>query len=122
MEEKIVVDQRILVFDIALQDTPTRKWATHRALIMEWEDAKQAIRCRFQSRDQLKEEMNIDFQDVQLFDGRFDPKVYIEHCLKHCQIVEVPSHLWVQVFIHSLGPVPKSWYIHEDTRRQTRCW
>jgi hypothetical protein len=43
MEEKIVTDQRIFVLDLALQDTPARWWATHKALIMEWEDVKQAI-------------------------------------------------------------------------------
>jgi hypothetical protein len=43
MEEKITTDQRIFVLDLALQDTPARWWATHKALIMEWEDAKQAI-------------------------------------------------------------------------------
>jgi hypothetical protein len=43
MEEKIVMDQRIFVLDLALQDTPARWWATHKASIMEWEDAKQAI-------------------------------------------------------------------------------
>jgi hypothetical protein len=36
--------------------------------------------------------------------------------------VEVPSRLWVQLFFHSLGVIPKSWYTHEETRRQTSCW
>jgi hypothetical protein len=43
MEEKIVEEQRIFVLDLALQDTPARWWATHKASIIEWEDAKQAI-------------------------------------------------------------------------------
>jgi hypothetical protein len=34
MEEKIGVDQRLLVIDLALQDNPARWWATHRALIV----------------------------------------------------------------------------------------
>jgi hypothetical protein len=42
MEEKID-GSKDLVLDLALQDTPTRWWATHKALIMEWEDTKQAI-------------------------------------------------------------------------------
>jgi hypothetical protein len=30
--------------------------------------------------------------------------------------------LWVQLFPHSLGPIPKAWYIHEETRRKTNSW
>jgi hypothetical protein len=68
MEENIAEEQRIYVLDLALQDTPARWWATHKASIIEWEDEKQAIRCQFQGRDRLKEEMKIGFQDAQLFD------------------------------------------------------
>jgi hypothetical protein len=38
------------------------------------------------------------------------------------QAAEIPSHFWVQVFPHSLGPILKSWFIHEETRRQTSDW
>jgi hypothetical protein len=55
MEEKIMTDQRISFLDLAFQDIPAIWWATHINLIMEWEDGKKAIRCRFQSRDQLVE-------------------------------------------------------------------
>jgi hypothetical protein len=48
--------------------------------------------------------------------------MHIEHFLKQWRVVEVPSHLWVQVFFHSLGPIPRAWYIHEETRRQMNCW
>jgi hypothetical protein len=108
MEEKITVDQRISVLDLALQDTFGIWLATHRALIMEWEDVKKAIQCRFQSGDQLKNETHIDFQDEKLFNGKFDPKVHIEHCLKQWRVAKVPSHLWVHVFLHSLGLIPKA--------------
>jgi hypothetical protein len=91
-----------------LQDTLSQWWATHKALITEWEEAKQTIRCRFQSRDQLEEEMNIDFQDVQLFDGSSDPRVHIEHCLEQWRVAEVPSQLWIQLFLYLLGPIPKA--------------
>jgi hypothetical protein len=64
MEEKITEEQRIFFLDLALQDTPARWWTTHKASIIEWEDTKQDIRCLFQGRDWLKNEMNIDFQDV----------------------------------------------------------
>jgi hypothetical protein len=66
--------------------------------------------------------MNIDFQGVKLFDGQSDPKTHIQHCVKQWQVAEVPPHLWVQVFLYFMGPIPKSWYIHEKTRRQTNHW
>jgi hypothetical protein len=43
MEENIAEDQRISVLDLALQDTPARWWTSHKALIKNWEDVKQAI-------------------------------------------------------------------------------
>jgi hypothetical protein len=61
--------------------------------------------------------MNIYFQDVQLFKGQSDPRVHIEHCLKQWRVAEVPSHLWVHIFFHLLGPTPKAWYIQEETIR-----
>jgi hypothetical protein len=85
MEEKIAMNKSIYFLDLAFQDTPARWLTTHKPIIMEWEEAKQAILCRFQSRDQLKEEMNIYFQDAQLFDGWSDPKVHIEDFLKQWQ-------------------------------------
>jgi hypothetical protein len=122
MEEKIAEDQRIVVLDLALEDTPARWWASHKEVIRNWEDVKHAIQCRFQDKEQLKSEMQMDFQVAQLFNGQSDPKTHIEQCVRQWQVVEVPSHLWVQVFPHSLGLIPKSWYIHEETRRQTNSW
>jgi len=48
---------------------------------MKWDDEKQAILCRFKTRE-LKEEMKIDFQDAQLFNGQSNPRVHIEHFLQ----------------------------------------
>jgi hypothetical protein len=38
MEENIVEDQRISMLDLSLQDTPTKWWANHKALVINWED------------------------------------------------------------------------------------
>jgi len=70
----------------------------------------------------LKDDMSMDFQGTQLFDGKYDPKVHVEHCLKQWRFAEVPCWLWVHLFFHSLGPIPKSWYTQEEARRQIRCW
>jgi hypothetical protein len=63
--------------------------------------------------------MKIDFQDAQLFNERFDPRGHTKNFLEKWRVVEVPSHLWFQVFFYWLGPIPKAWYIHEDIGRQT---
>jgi hypothetical protein len=33
-----------------------------------------------------------------------------------------PSQFWVHQFIHSLGQIPTTWYVHEEARCQTTCW
>jgi hypothetical protein len=43
MEENIAEDQRIVVLDLALEDTPARWWASHKEIIRNWEDVKHAI-------------------------------------------------------------------------------
>jgi len=47
MEEKVVEYQGISVLYIAFQDTPTRWWANHKALLRTWDEVKQAIKYRF---------------------------------------------------------------------------
>ena len=32
------------------------------------------------------------------------------------------AKLWVHKFVHKLGALPNTWYVHEDTRRQTKDW
>jgi hypothetical protein len=54
MEEKVVEDQRISVLYLSLQGTPTKWWANHKALLRNWDDMKQAIKYRFQSKELLK--------------------------------------------------------------------
>jgi hypothetical protein len=117
MEEKVVEDQRISVLDLSLQDTPARWWANHKVLLRNWDDVNQAIKYRFQDKEQLESEMQTDFQVAQLFNGESDPKAHIEHCVTQWQVAEIPSRFWVQVFPHSLGPIPKAWFMHEETRR-----
>lgn len=116
MEEKVVEYQRISVLDVAFQDTPARWWANHKTLLRDWDDVKQAIKYRFQNKEQLELESQTDPQVAQLFNGEYDPKAHIEQCVTQWQAVEIPSHFWVQVFPHSLGPIPKAWFIHKETR------
>jgi hypothetical protein len=64
----------------------------------------------------------MDFHGTQLFDGQSDPMMHVEHCVKQWQVAKVHPRLWVQLFFHSLGVIPKPWYIHEEIIRQTSCW
>jgi hypothetical protein len=50
------------------------------------------------------------------YDGLSDPTEHIKHCLKVWKVAQFPSQFWVHQFFHSLGMVPKSWYVHEETR------
>nr|KUM45650.1 hypothetical protein ABT39_MTgene2486 [Picea glauca]KUM45671.1 hypothetical protein ABT39_MTgene2507 [Picea glauca]KUM45676.1 hypothetical protein ABT39_MTgene2512 [Picea glauca] len=59
---------------------------------------------------------------VEVYNGDTDPFVYVEHCTQHWEIEGLRSDLWVNKFIHNLGPIPQDWYLHEETRRQTRDW
>jgi hypothetical protein len=43
MEETVGEDQRILVLDIAFQNTLARWWAMHKAALRTWDEVKQAI-------------------------------------------------------------------------------
>jgi len=63
--------------------------------------------------------MREDFQVAELFNGEFDPRAYIQQCVTRWQVLEIPSRFYVQIFPHSLGPILKAWFIHEETRRQT---
>jgi hypothetical protein len=122
MEEKVVEDQRISVMDLSLQDTPARWWVNHKSLLKNWDDVKQDIKYRFQYKEQLESEMQKISKLHNLFNGDFDPKSHIEQCMTQWQVAKIPSCFWVQVFPHSLGPIPKTWFMHEETRRQTNDW
>jgi hypothetical protein len=89
---------------------------------MDWEDTKRAIQYIFLRSDHVTPETNTKFHGAQLFDGKFDPRMHVENCIKQWKVVQVPSRLWVHLFFHSLGVIPKTGYIHEETRRQTSCW
>jgi hypothetical protein len=59
---------------------------------------------------------------LEIYDGQSNPVTHIEHCLQVWKVVQLPSYLWTHQFFHSLGTIPKAWYVHKETRRQTICW
>jgi len=59
---------------------------------------------------------------LEVYDGIFYPTKHIEHCLKAWEATQFSSQFWVHQFFQSLGMVPKSLYVHKETRRQTASW
>jgi hypothetical protein len=78
MEEKVGEDQRILVLNVAFQNTPTRWWENHKSLLRTWDEVKKSINYRFQNKERLESELQIDLQVAQLFNGESDPRMHIE--------------------------------------------
>jgi len=93
-------EQRISVLDIYLKDTPARWWATYKYSLLYWEDTKRDIRYKFVKRDQVAAETNTYFHDAQLFNGKSDPIMHVENCIKQWKVVQIPSQIRVQFFSH----------------------
>jgi hypothetical protein len=122
MEKNVVEDQRILVLDVAFQNTLARWWANHKSVLRTWDEVKQTIKYMFQNKEQLESNIQTNLQVAQLFSGELNLRIHIEWCVTQWKDAGIPSHFWVQVFPHSLGPISKSWFIHEENRRQTSDW
>jgi len=54
--------------------------------------------------------------------GNPDPRKHLEDFTKKWEKVKVPKELWVHLFIHTLGTIPQSLYIHEEICRQKTDW
>ena len=91
----------------------------HKTALKTWDKVKQVLKYRFWNKEQLEIEIQTEPHTTQLFIEESDLRIHIEQCVTQWQVAEIPSLLWVQVFPHSLGPLPKTWFIHEETRIQT---
>jgi hypothetical protein len=116
-----VPEKRILVLDVALRSSSARWWATHKGTLSSWDEAKCAIQHHFIPPSQLTS-LNLKQSALELYDGISDPREHVVHCIQVWEVAQLPSQLWVHQFIHSLGQIPTSWYIHEEARHQTGCW
>jgi hypothetical protein len=86
------------------------------------DELNQDLKYRFWNKEQLETEIQMKPHATQLFIGESDPIIHIEQCVTQWQVVDIPSLFWVKLFPHSLGPIPKAWFIHKETRRQTSDW
>jgi dolichyl-phosphate-mannose--protein O-mannosyl transferase len=47
MKENVREDKKISVLDVAFQNTPSKWWMNHKAVLRTWDERKQAIKYRF---------------------------------------------------------------------------
>lgn len=113
--DKIPVSQRGQAMDAVVKGTPARWWATHEQDWKDWAQVVECIRVRFQPS-----------QDIELlnrYKGVEDPqKEHIWYCERRWTEKKVPKEQWAHRFVHTVDVVPRSWYIQEEWRRQTRNW
>ena len=103
--------QRILALDVALKDTPTRQWETHKQMIYDWEQCNRL--------------MIVHFGDVEVYRvGRYDGKNYPSSDLIKCQMLWTswPKDEWVHNFFHTLEEMPRSWYVAVELCRTITTW
>jgi len=58
----------------------------------------------------------------EIYGGSIDLFVHIDNCVVKWEDEGLSSQFWDHWFCNSLGPILKAWYMHEETRRQTRNW
>jgi hypothetical protein len=97
---EVVENQRLLVLDISLKDTPSHWWGTHKENINNWFQCKRLLHNRF---DAEQENMVLE-----KYDGFGQPKEHVDKCTVQWRLV--PLEEWPHHFIHTLEDIPKNWY------------
>jgi len=98
-----------------LQATPTKRWDAHCNYLSSSAMTKYALICIF---IKLEKEICV----ILLYQGHTSPEIHIKACTKELKKNEVHVELWVNYFIHTLGPIPKDWYLKEEMTRKTSIW
>jgi hypothetical protein len=44
-------------------------------------------------------------------------RAHCAQCIKVWTTTQLPLQFWVHQFVHSLGQIPTTWYVHEEIRR-----
>lgn len=57
-----------------------------------------------------------------LFNGSFEPQEHIRSYIHQWDVDSVPSQHSLNLFIHSLGTIPRAWYLHEELQHHTPYW
>ncbi len=104
---------RVQVLIISLKVTPTRWLEMHKHSIGSWEHIKKALDMRFHA----------DPREVEVkYIGMKAPSLHMDSCIISWMKNNVLEREWVHQFIHTLGVVPKNWYLHAETRRAITIW
>ena len=54
------------------------------------------------------------------FDGKIDPKIHTEACIKAWKNKSVDE--WAHLFVHTMDTIPKNWYTETELHRGTKNW
>ena len=72
VEEKVLIEHRVPLMDVALQSTLARWWVNHRNSLPQWEDVAIALRARFQEASGP--------QCIEKYQGDYDPIENLRNC------------------------------------------
>lgn len=57
---------------------------------------------------------------MNLYKGIEDPIEHLTRCEKTWTILNIDQLVWPHRFEHTLAMIPKSWYVQQEVRRQTK--
>jgi hypothetical protein len=97
---------------MALKETPSCWWGSHKENINKWYQCKRLLRIRF----------GVDMENIYLekYDGIGKPRENIERCM--VQWILLPPEEWPHYFIHTLEGIPRNWYTELELRRGIANW
>ena len=92
-------------FRHVLRVTPTIWWEMHKQNLGQWDHIKRALDMRFGE----------DLGDVDVKYTREESlSLHMDACITSWLKSNVPDKEWVYQFVHTLGVVPKNWYLHQE--------
>ena len=75
VEEKVLIEHRVPLMDVALQTMSARWWSNHCNSLLVWEDVSTTLRARF------KEDEGPQF--IEKYQGDSDPMKHLQNCEYH---------------------------------------
>jgi hypothetical protein len=108
LEDKVALEHRISILDIALKFSPARWWAMHKKALNSWYEIKLSLKYRFFLPSQVIQSRKDQELKPQLFtlasyDGSSDPQENVVHCIKVWEVAQLPSQCLVHHFIYLFG-------------------